>query len=67
MVRRKQGWQVTCRCHPSNRCGRCDEPRLSDMELFAASWLSVAWAMVETMGHKRHNRYINYLEQLEAE
>lgn len=34
---------------------------------FGLLWWLIAFELVEASGHKRHNRYINYLEQLEAE
>lgn len=43
-----------CRCHPSNRCGACDEPTVFDeWWMFCSSWISVAWAMTECAGYKR--------------
>lgn len=54
---------MRCRCAPNNRCGRCDEPRLSDMEMFAFSWLSVAFAMTESTGHKRSHRFLRWLDE----
>jgi hypothetical protein len=33
------------------------------MEMFAAGWLSVAFAMAEQTGHKRSHRFLRWLDE----